>query len=363
MTSRITNGGERTLPEWLEARASDGDAVALLDKRLGIWQAESWRAIHTSVAALARGLSARGFAPGDRLLVDAGPSPELSKLALAVLRLGGVVVTGEPDETPIRFAFTSDEAARARVSAALGPALSLGIILEGNTSSDGAARWCSLEALSVTQGTSASLPAPPTPNAIALRARRETTQGELALQARALLAAAGVRATQRVFAARGLPPASLIEHVLGAWLAGGFALSFGETAATEDYDRRELGPHVVFATDRAFAGLVARTRAALPSGTGLEARWLARAFEGQGRAGRLARRLLVRRLREVVGFGRLERAIALDGSGAISDFEHLFGIEPIAWPARSAPRRAESAATEALAPIPWPVRSSGSELA
>lgn len=348
-SSAANTGAAQTFPEWLAARAArQGDAVALRYKRRGLWHQESWRELEADVAALARGLSARGFAPGDRLLVDAGPGPTVFRVALAVLRLGGALLCGVPGGSglgasdEIRFALAEDDAARARIGAAReavgAGALELGIVLDGEDAVDASSAWLSLDALREVDDTASPLPPLPSPGTeglVGLSARASLTQGAWLQSAQELLAAAGIDAGKRVFASRSLGSLALpaqLASLLGAWVVSGFALSFGETAATEDYDRREIGPHVVFGSEDGYAALVARTRQALPSGHGLEARWISRSLDGGGGPRALLRRFLVRRLREVVGLGHLERAVAVGGAGAAAaGFERLFGIAPFAW--------------------------------
>ena len=51
---------------WARVQAG-GEAVALREKSLGIWQSISWRALGETARALGLGLVARGLAPGDRV--------------------------------------------------------------------------------------------------------------------------------------------------------------------------------------------------------------------------------------------------------------------------------------------------------
>jgi hypothetical protein len=380
----------RTLPEWLHFRAEQhGAALALRDKQRGIWRTQTWQELEASVIALAVGLRARGFLPGDRLLIDAAPSPAAFRISLAAQWLGGAVVVAEAEapgaaagEPPgaaateaARFAFAGDDAARVRLLATRvdAAALALGILLGGDDGPDLPSGWVSLRELEGASVGAAPLPQVATEATVALiryaalAARRSSSAGpndasrpsgtlthaDIVRDARALLASGHIGAEDEAVAWRELPLAEQLDSVLAAWLIGGFTFNVAESAATQDADRRELGPSLVFGSADDYASLIARTTQSLPPREGIERRWLESALGGTGSVARLVRPLIVHRLREVVGFGRLERAIVLgDATAPAGGLERLFGRSPIHWPERSGARASEPHApgAEPLAP-------------
>jgi long-chain acyl-CoA synthetase len=390
--------GAETLPDWLHVQAERrSSALAFRQKERGLWRSHTWAELEARVKSLVVGLRSRGFAPGDRLLVDAGPSAATFQLSLAAQWLGGAVVVSEPDATGLdatasdatapeatapetaaaaRFAFAADEAARARLLSARagGAPFVLGILLDGDDSPEAAGGWLSFDEVA---GIVAEA-APPSPVAtdatLALirsgasesdgatlpekgrPAPQGLTHGDLVRDARELLATGNIDEKDEALAWSDLSLSAQLETVLASWLVAGFRLSFVETPATEDGDRRELGPSLVFGRASTFSALSARTQASLPPSTGRERRWLERALAGNSGVGRFARRLLVHRLREVVGFGRLRRAVALGASTAVTtDFERLFGLPPRQWPPRARGRlgepRAEASQPRASSPL------------
>jgi long-chain acyl-CoA synthetase len=75
-------------------RTADRHAAApfLWAKRDGSYQAWSWQRVAHEARALARGLRARGVAPGDRVLLVAENRPEWAIADLAIMGAGGVTV-------------------------------------------------------------------------------------------------------------------------------------------------------------------------------------------------------------------------------------------------------------------------------
>jgi long-chain acyl-CoA synthetase len=353
-----------TLPQWLQMRAEQhGAALALRDKQCGIWRTQTWKELEASVIELAVGLRARGFLPDDRLIIDAAPSPAAFRISLAVQWLGGaVVLAGAEAQAPAaRFAFAGDDAARVRLVATRldAAAFALGILLDGEEGPEMPSGWVSLRELAgawtgapvpqVATGSTVALVRHPTsaaqrssPAGVSDPSRRSSTRShaDIVREARALLASGRIGAEDEAVAWRELPLAEQLDSVLAAWLVGGFTFNVAESAETQDADRRELGPSLVFGGADDYAALIARTTQSLPPREGFERRWLESALGGTGRVARLARPLIVHRLREVVGFGRLERAIVLgDATAPAGSLERLFGRSPVHWPARSSDAR------------------------
>lgn len=359
--------GARTLPEWLRLQARQrGTATALRHKRLGLWRSKSWRELEAWVSALARGLAERGFVTGDRLLLDAPAGPEAIALSLAAWWLGGAIVVLEPAEASggeeaadvsalARFVLVADEAGRARYAERRAPSL-LGIVLDADVldADDALLRseptWVSLESLAAARSSAEhpsqhATPAPPVAEGsrvalIRRRAERSRVLGAdapdaertyrheaLIARAEALARRGGWGSKGAALASRELATGDRLEIVLPAWLSAGFCWSFVEHATTEDVDRRELAPELVFGSTRDFADLAQRVAASLPPRERGVGRWLHAGLEQRGVAGGWARRLLTARLREVTGLGRAQRVVAVGSAGAAAPaFEHLFGL-------------------------------------
>jgi long-chain acyl-CoA synthetase len=360
--------GARTLPEWLRLQAAQrGAATALRHKQRGLWRSKSWRELEAEVGALASGLGARGFVEGDRLLLEAPAVPEAVAISLAALWLGGAVVVLEPAGAPgrelavgasglARFVLVADDAGRARHVAAHTP-LALGVVLDADDAAlESDPTWVSFDALTLPRASLtahvARQPVPPVAahgaRAALIRWRAEPSRApddappssgssfrhdELLRRAEALVSRGRWGEAREALAGRELSLGERLEHVLPAWLTAGLCWSFVEHATTEDVDRRELGPELVFGSARDFASLVERVAASLPPRDRGAGRWLHAGLDSRGPGGRWARRLLTARLREVTGLGRARRLVAV-GSAAepAPGVEHLFGLSLFEWP-------------------------------
>ena len=69
-----------------------GDRPAVREKDYGIWQSWTWSAVADEVRALACGLAALGFKPGDMLVIVGDNRPQLYWAMVAAQTLGGVPV-------------------------------------------------------------------------------------------------------------------------------------------------------------------------------------------------------------------------------------------------------------------------------
>src|SRR5215468_8282810 len=104
---------QRTFPQLLRAQAARfGSAVALREKRYGIWQEVSWEQYAARVRAVCLGLVQLGLAPGDKLAVLSGNRPawlyaELATQAAGAIPLG-IFVDALPDH--VRFILDHSEA-------------------------------------------------------------------------------------------------------------------------------------------------------------------------------------------------------------------------------------------------------------
>ena len=85
--------GTATMPALLRHRARNTpDRIALREKVRGIWQGTSWNAYLEQVRAFALFLKARGFGPGDKLVIASDGTPQWFFADLAAQALGGVTV-------------------------------------------------------------------------------------------------------------------------------------------------------------------------------------------------------------------------------------------------------------------------------
>jgi long-chain acyl-CoA synthetase len=90
----------KTLPQLLVARAElDGDALALRQKALGIWQTFSWRDVREKVAGLSEGLLEFGVSRGETVAVIGENEPEHFFAEYAAQACGAVSVSMYPDLT------------------------------------------------------------------------------------------------------------------------------------------------------------------------------------------------------------------------------------------------------------------------
>ncbi len=82
-----------TFPRLMLAHAAErGQAAALREKDLGIWQTISWQRLRDEVEVLAAGLHAEGFRRGDHLALIGENRPRLYIAMIAVQSLGGIPV-------------------------------------------------------------------------------------------------------------------------------------------------------------------------------------------------------------------------------------------------------------------------------
>ena len=82
--------GETLVELFWNAVAARGDRTWLREKRLGLWQARSWRDVGTRVRRIAMGLAALGFAPGDTASILSNTVVDWVETDLGILSAGGV---------------------------------------------------------------------------------------------------------------------------------------------------------------------------------------------------------------------------------------------------------------------------------
>jgi long-chain acyl-CoA synthetase len=100
VTPRAVAPADLTLPQRLAALAiARPTAVALQDKRYGIWHPMTWAAYHASVRDVAHGLALRGVRRGDVVAILGDNRPEWLIAELAAQCLGAAVVGIYPTST------------------------------------------------------------------------------------------------------------------------------------------------------------------------------------------------------------------------------------------------------------------------
>ena len=100
-----------TFPRLLQKHASERPQdPALREKEYGIWQTWSWQRALGDVRALASGLAALGFTPGQNLSIVGDNRPHLYLMFIAVQALRGVPVPMYQDAVAAEMAFVLEDA-------------------------------------------------------------------------------------------------------------------------------------------------------------------------------------------------------------------------------------------------------------
>ncbi|MCB1822489.1 MAG: AMP-binding protein, partial [Candidatus Competibacteraceae bacterium] len=111
-TPTATPEGVQTFPRLLFRHAEvRGDAPAIREKDLGIWQTWTWSDVAERVRALASGLAALGFKRGDNLAIIGDNRPHLYMMMSAAQCLGGVPVPLYQDAVADEMLFVLQDAA------------------------------------------------------------------------------------------------------------------------------------------------------------------------------------------------------------------------------------------------------------
>ena len=104
--------GLDTLPRLLQQQAKvRGDAPAVREKDLGIWQVWTWREVADAVRAIACGLAAQGFGRGMHLAIVGDNRPRLYFAMAAAQCLGGIPVPMYQDAPANEFVYVLNDAA------------------------------------------------------------------------------------------------------------------------------------------------------------------------------------------------------------------------------------------------------------
>ena len=100
-----------TFPRLLQKHASERpNDPALREKEYGIWQTWSWQRALADVRAMASGLAALGFTPGQNLAIVGDNRPHLYLMFIAVQALRGVPVPMYQDAVAAEMAFVLEDA-------------------------------------------------------------------------------------------------------------------------------------------------------------------------------------------------------------------------------------------------------------
>jgi long-chain acyl-CoA synthetase len=347
-----------TFPKLLRRMAQERpDAVALQEKRYGVWQPITWREYHQRVASFAHGLDALGVRAGEVVGVLGDNRPEWLIAELATQAIGAAVVgiypTSVGDEIvhvlahgEVRVVVAEDQEQVDKLLRLRPELPQLETVIfydphgleqyedpllrafvevesEGRRRATERERWLDER---VDAGTGDDV-------AVICTTSGTTARPKLALLSHHNLLSMGANlmATDPIAAddryVSFLPFAWIGEQMLGVacGLQAGFTLSFPEAAATQRADLREIGPDVMFSPPRIWESMLSDVQVRLS-----EAGWLKRALFGWGydvgdrvaerrvRGGRigagqrllhaLAEAVALRPIREQLGLRRLQRA-------------------------------------------------------
>jgi len=352
-TSALSAIAPATLPDWLAEQAvRRPHAIALRQKRLGLWQVLSWREVATSVEQLAAGLMQRGFAAGDALLLVSQPRVEALLLSLAAQWAGGVAIPLDPELdadtlahaltylTP-RFAFAEDDVQIERLLAHSQQVIDANLRDLPSHQNPAVTDYRTLIASPHSRVTSIAKPGDDA--FVFLRVdsdgqliQQRATHATLVREALYLATAEQLHAEDEALAARAFAATAQARYLIAPWLSTGFRLNFPESIATRDNDRRELAPTLVAGTQQTYARVARLIEDRLPGEHSWRRRLLQRAINGAG--GSLSRTLIwwiiARPLREIIGFSRTHAALVA-GPGLDEKTAALFDalrVDVHAWP-------------------------------
>lgn len=323
-----------TLPGWVHEQARRRpDGPALRYKYRGAWHARSWRETAAAVERLAAGLARVGFASGDRLALVGDTGEQALLLALAAMRCGGAVVPLQRtlgiealatalNQVAPRFTFTADDEAIDFLCEEGWP------VIDANPR--GLPRYPDERVVDYAQlaAFDASVSAPllqdPAGEQDALVFVRIADDGRVHV---VRISHAGLLGdAQSVLEALRLAPSdeamteslgwseAYARELIVPWLQAGFRLNLGESDATGEIDRREIGPTFVVEQTDTYARIAQSVQDRLPAARSWRRTLLGRAIDGAPRRVLerwLTRWLIARPLAEVLGFARVRTALAL----------------------------------------------------
>ncbi len=278
-----------TFPSLLQKHASERPtAPALREKEYGIWQTWSWARALEDVRAMACGLAALGFTPGQNLAIVGDNRPHLYLMFIAVQALRGVPVPMYQDAVAAEMAFVLQDA---EVQFAFAENQEqVDKMLELRESAPGLAHIIYDDPRGLRNYTQPGLIS--VEELMALGRKHDQAHARLFDESVAQVQAGdvavilytsgttgrpkGVCQTHDAFIGSAvggietdglthkddvlsyLPPAWVGDFLFSVaqWLAAGFTINCPESAETVNIDMREIGPTYYFAPPRVFEGML-----------------------------------------------------------------------------------------------------------
>ena len=321
-----------TIPALLAQQAeAHGDEVILRKKDRGIWNAVTWSELNEKVRVTRLGLRETGLHAGEVVVTMCGTRPELAIVDLAILGLAAVSAAAHPDDeaedvgallrrTKAVMAVVEDEEQLDKILLVRDgcPDLRRIVIVGMKGLRDFQDSICVSLADVMVRGefaqdwTSASHLAKPD-NAVAILADGRTISHARILSAvREAGDALGVRPGDERLAV--LPMSDPAERILGLYLALAYRIvsNYLENPETATENLREVKPTVFGANVEAWERLHQRTSDLAGAATGIQKALYHWAIGGGG--GVLANLLVLRAVRNHLGFGKLRVAYIGDGT-------------------------------------------------
>jgi len=374
----------RSIPALFEAARARGEAIALREKRFGIWRGIRWADYGERAEAVGLGLAALGVQRGERIAICSENRPEWLYADLGALGIGavsvGIYATSAPaqiryivDDCAARVYFAEDEEQLDKCLAVWAELASLIRIVVFDTkglpyTSGGDAlddpRIMSLDDL-IDLGRAhgrahpnlwreAAAAAGPEDLAILIYTSGTTGPPKGAMIShRNILFEVGMlsellplRPDDELFSF--LPLSHIIERIFTNYrpLASGVTVNFAESPETVPENLREVAPTILFAVPRVWEKLYSGVVLALAEATALE-RWAYRIAIGLGHraaayrldgrppplalglATRLARTLVLKNIRRLLGLDRAR--LVLSGAAPIAPdlirWYHALGLD------------------------------------
>ena len=374
----------RSIPALFEAARARGEAIALREKRFGIWRGIRWADYGERAEAVGLGLAALGVQRGERIAICSEHRPEWLYADLGALGIGavsvGIYATSAPaqiryivDDCAARVYFAEDEEQLDKCLAVWAELASLIRIVVFDTkglpyTSGGDAlddpRIMSLDDL-IDLGRAhgrahpnlwreAAAAAGPEDLAILIYTSGTTGPPKGAMIShRNILFEVGMlsellplRPDDELFSF--LPLSHIIERIFTNYrpLASGVTVNFAESPETVPENLREVAPTILFAVPRVWEKLYSGVVLALAEATALE-RWAYRIAIGLGHraaayrldgrppplalglATRLARTLVLKNIRRLLGLDRAR--LVLSGAAPIAPdlirWYHALGLD------------------------------------
>jgi long-chain acyl-CoA synthetase len=312
--------------------AAHGNETILRKKDRGIWKAVTWAELARHVQDIRAGLHQDGFGPGQVAGVLSQTRPEAAYADLAILAAGGTSLALHPDEEPeplghtlavanCRILFVENEEQLDKALTVRSSCASLRRIVIFDMK--GLREFDDTACVSLSQFTGASATVPPVTitvdqPAILLASSAERggkprtlTHGDVMHLLESATPMLGLRPGDERLAV--LPLSSLMEHVLGLYLAlrTRTISNYLESPETAVENLQEVQPTVFGADVEAWSRLYERITRAADAATGMQRalyRWAIDAGQRGGIMGLLARMLVLHSVRRELGLNKLRLA-------------------------------------------------------